>query len=180
MRFIETKISGLFIIEPRVIPDNRGLFVKVFNDSMFREAGCAFDLKESYYSISNKDVIRGMHFQTPPHDHVKVVYVSLGSVTDVVLDIRKNSPTFGKYFSMQLDDAERKMLYIPKGCAHGFKSLTDGTIMTYMQTTGYAPDNDCGISYSSFGFDWGTDSPVVSDRDRNFVALDSFKSPFDW
>ena len=119
-----------------------------------------------------------MHFQTPPYDHIKLVYVPYGSITDVVLDIRKESITYGKYLSIELSANNGKILIIPKGLAHGFKSLEDNTNVTYMQTTSYAPSNDSGIRFDSFGFDWGLDNPLTSHRDLSFPTLKEFDTPF--
>lgn len=178
MKIIETNISGLNILEPKIFKDSRGKFIKTFTNDFFIENDLDINIKETYYSISHKNVIRGMHFQTPPYDHIKLVYVPAGKIIDVVLDIRKNSPTFGQYFSCKLSSDNGKVLIIPKGLAHGFKSLQDNTNVTYMQTTCYAPNNDGGIRYDSFGFDWGCESPKLSDRDQSFATLKEFDSPF--
>ena len=119
-----------------------------------------------------------MHFQTPPYDHVKVVYVCKGKILDVVVDIRKNSNTYDKYFSIELNENNGTYLYIPKGLAHGFKSLEDDSIVNYMQTSCYNNEHDCGISYNSFGFDWGITAPIISERDKHFPNLANFNSPF--
>lgn len=178
MKIIDTEISGLKVFEPRIFEDVRGKFIKTFTNDFFKENGLDIDIKETYYSISHKDVIRGMHFQTPPYDHSKLVYVPAGKIIDVVLDIRKNSPSYGKYFSIELSDENGKILVIPKGLAHGFKSLQDNTNVTYMQTTCYAPKNDGGIRYDSFEFDWNCECPKQSDRDQSFPSLDEFDTPF--
>lgn len=178
MQIINTPIIGLKILEPRIFEDNRGKFIKTFNNDFFKEHGIQIDIKETYYSISHKDVIRGMHFQTPPQEHIKLVYVPFGKILDVVLDIRKNSPTYGKYFSIELSCENAKVLIIPKGLAHGFKSLQDNTNVTYMQTTGYSPLNDMGIKYDSFGFDWECSNPKISQRDLLFKSFDEYDSDF--
>jgi dTDP-4-dehydrorhamnose 3,5-epimerase len=178
VKLLETPINGLKILEPKVFEDTRGRFIKTYNSGFFQSNGLNLIIKETYYSISHKGVIRGMHFQTPPHDHIKVVYVPNGKIIDVVLDIRKKSPTYGHYFTIELSSENGKTLIIPKGLAHGFKSLEDNTNVTYMQTSCYAPDNDFGIHYNSFGFDWETLSPKLSDRDLSFPPLDTFCSPF--
>jgi dTDP-4-dehydrorhamnose 3,5-epimerase len=178
MRLIKTDIKGLLILEPKIFEDSRGKFIKTFTDDFFQENGLDINIKETYYSISNKDVIRGMHFQTPPYDHTKIVYVPYGKITDVVLDIRKDSQTYGEYFSTELSSENGKILIIPQGLAHGFKSLEDNTNVTYMQTTCYAPNNDAGIRYDSFKFDWELNNPELSDRDNSFITLDKFVTPF--
>ena len=178
MKIIETEISGLKILEPKIFKDTRGKFIKTFTDDFFKENGLDISIKEAYYSISNKNVIRGMHFQTPPYDHIKLVYVPYGSILDVLLDIRQGSSTYGKYFSTELSADNGKILIIPKGLAHGFKSLKDNTNVTYMQTTIYTPNNDRGIRYDSFGFDWKCKNPEYSDRDILFPKLEEFNTVF--
>ncbi|DAB29789.1 MAG TPA: dTDP-4-dehydrorhamnose 3,5-epimerase [Sulfurimonas sp. UBA12504] len=178
MKIINTPIQGLKILEPRIFEDSRGKFIKTFTNDFFIENTLDIHIKETYYSISHKDVIRGMHFQTPPNEHIKLVYVPFGKIIDVVLDIRKNSPTYGQYFSIELSSQNGKVLIIPKGLAHGFKSLEDNTNVTYMQTTCYAPNNDGGIQYDSFGFDWNCKNPKLSERDLSFQSLNEFISPF--
>lgn len=178
MKIIDTEISGLKILQPRIFEDTRGKLIKTFNDSLFQENNLNIEIKETYYSISHKDVIRGMHFQTPPFEHIKLVYVPHGKIVDVVLDIRKNSPTFGKYFSTELSSENGKILIIPKGLAHGFKSLEDNTNVTYMQTTCYSPNSDAGIRYDSFGYDWECDNHKMSDRDIAFQTFEKFETPF--
>lgn len=178
LKLVETTISGLKILEPRVFEDTRGKFIKTFNDGFFKEHGLNIQIKETYYSISHKDVLRGMHFQTPPHDHLKLVYVPSGKIIDVVLDIRRNSPTYGKSFNIELSSDNAKVLIIPKGLAHGFKSLEDNTNVTYMQTSGYAPECDAGIKFDSFGYDWDLSNAKISDRDLAFEGFNTFTSPF--
>ena len=178
MKIVETDIKGLKILEPHIFEDSRGGFIKTYTDDFFQKNGMSIEIKESYFSISHKDVIRGMHFQTPPHEHLKLVYVPRGKILDVVLDIRQNSPTYGQYFSTELSAENAKVLIIPKGLAHGFKSLEDNTNVTYMQTSCYAPSNDTGIRYDSFGFDWECDQPKSSARDLSLATLEEFDSPF--
>lgn len=178
MKLIKTEIDGLFLIECIERVDNRGSFVKTFNIDSFYSHGINPNFKESYFSISNKNVIRGMHFQIPPDDHAKLVYVSKGRVLDVVLDIRLGSPTYGRSLSFELSSQNRMMLYLESGLAHGFLSLEEHTIMTYMQTSCYSPKNDAGIRYDSFGFDWGKEDALLSERDRSFLMFNDFKSPF--
>lgn len=178
MQLVDTKISGLKIFETRIFSDSRGRFIKTFNDDFFSKHFMSISIKETYYSTSSKDVVRGMHFQTPPFDHTKIVYVPYGKVIDVVLDIRKQSPTYGKYFSTELSAENSRILIIPSGLAHGFKSLEELTIVSYMQTSCYAPDNDTGVRFDSFGFDWGLEHPELSDRDKSFVPFSEYKTPF--
>ena len=119
-----------------------------------------------------------MHFQTPPADHVKLVYVSHGRIMDAVVDIRKDSATYGKFFTIELDAQQGKYLYIPKGFAHGFVSLEECSIVNYAQTSCYDKEHDCGIDSMSVGIDWGVAHPIRSGRDLTFSALNKFESPF--
>jgi dTDP-4-dehydrorhamnose 3,5-epimerase len=178
MKINSTPFEGLYILETINFQDNRGDFQKLFNYDFFKENGLDTDFKEFYYSVSRKNVIRGMHFQLPPFDHTKLVYVSKGRIKDVVVDIRKMSATYGQCFSIELDDTKAQYLYIPKGFAHGFLSLEDGSIVNYAQTSCYSKDCDCGIAQNSIGFDWGISSPIVSGRDLTFERLENFKSLF--
>jgi len=178
MNITSTKIAGVLLIEPRDLHDDRGAFVKVFHKDTFVEKNMATNFVESYYSTSKKNVIRGMHFQTPPQDHAKLVYVTQGSIVDVILDIRKGSPTFGEFIRLNLNTENHHAVYIPVGCAHGFLSLEDATSVTYLQTTMHSPQHDAGILFDSFGFDWGVTEPIMSTRDRAFQKLSEFVTPF--
>ena len=115
MKIIDTPIQGLKILEPKVFEDIRGQFVKTFTDEFFKLQGLDINIKETYYSISHKNVIRGMHFQIPPDEHIKLVYVPQGEIIDVVLDIRKNSPSYGKFFEIKLSAENRKVLILSNG-----------------------------------------------------------------
>jgi dTDP-4-dehydrorhamnose 3,5-epimerase/CDP-3, 6-dideoxy-D-glycero-D-glycero-4-hexulose-5-epimerase len=157
-----------------IFHDDRGYFKKVFSKDTFAGLSLNTDFVELYYSINKKNVIRGMHFQIPPMDHVKLVYVIKGKVHDVCLDLRNNSKTFGKFFDYIFSGDDGNYLYVPKGIAHGFAALEDNTIIHYAQTSCYSKDHDCGIKYDSFGFDWDICDPVVSDRDRSFPDFADF------
>jgi len=178
MKLINTTMDGVFILENFKMNDSRGEFVKIFHKNLFSESKLCNNFSESYFSVSHKDVIRGMHFQLPPHDHEKLVFVAKGAILDVVVDLRKNSKTYQHYIVVELSETNRHSLYIPKGCAHGFKSLEDGTITVYNVGTVYNSEFDCGILYDSFGFNWEIENPIISDRDRGFRTLEEFKSPF--
>ena len=158
--------------------DERGDFVKILHADTFREHGLSADFKESYYSTSRSGVIRGMHFQTPPHDHEKLVYAVEGKVIDVLLDLRVGSVTFGGYCSLELDKAKHNAVYIPRGVAHGFGVQKGPATLVYMTTTVYNRECDTGVLLNSFGFIWPIDDPFISERDQNFVGLSEFQSPF--
>lgn len=168
---IAEPLPGLKIIEPRLFADTRGSFVKTFHESLYRDLGIEFELREEFFSVSRKDVLRGMHFQTPPHAHDKLVYCSHGAVLDVVVDLRRHSPTYGQYTSVELSAENRLLFFIPTGFAHGFVSLRDDSCMIYKTNAVYAPENDTGIRWDSFGFAWPVSEVVVSERDRGLPAL---------
>lgn len=174
----KTFISGVFeILMPR-FDDQRGGFVKVFQDSIWKQSDIDFVLKESYYSVSKKDVIRGMHFQVPPFQHHKIVYCPKGSIVDVAVDLRKDSPTFGQFFETVLSAQNHKGLFIPEGCAHGFKSLEDDTITVYYVSSEYERNADSGILWDSFDMDWDCAAPILSERDKGFEKFEEYNSPF--
>lgn len=173
-----TPLNGLKIITTKHFCDERGVFHKFFSKTEFEILGLESDFKEAYYSINQKNVLRGMHFQIPPAEHTKLVYVTNGKILDVCLDIRANSTTFGKYFSVELSADVPKCLYIPAGFAHGFLTLENNTCVHYLQSTCHDISCDMGISYDSFGFDWGDGKKIISKRDKNHINFNDFISPF--
>ena len=178
MQIEETEIQGVYIINNKNSQDKRGSFCKIYNEDIFGKYGIDFKFREQYYSISKKGVIRGMHFQLPPYEHAKVVHVISGKALDVILDIRKESKTYGKYIAVELNEEDHISLYIPKGCAHGFQALTDNMIMLYNVESVYNTTADTGIKYNSFGMQWVGEAHILSERDLNFISLDDFISPF--
>jgi len=176
----KTILEGVYIINNFNAFDGRGLFVKTFNKNAFKEVDLMINIRESYFSISKKNVIRGMHFQIPPKDHEKLVFVPYGKIIDVVVDLRKKSKTYKKFISIELSAANRKSVFIPKGLAHGFKSIEDNTITFYNVSTEYDSKYDQGIRFDSFGFDWQITDEIMSIRDKEFMTLDSFcnNNPF--
>lgn len=174
----ELSIPGLKIISLKRHDDHRGSFVKFWHDDYIRAFGMPGRFAEEFMSVSKKNVIRGMHFQTPPHDHEKVVTCFSGRVLDVVVDLRLGSPTYKKYETIELSSDSPALVLIPKGIAHGFLALSDEAMMIYKVTTVHTPDHDAGIRYNSFGFQWPAMQAIVSDRDSQFISLDQFQSPF--
>jgi len=174
----DTALSGCFEIQPRVMDDARGRFVKVYHAPAFSELGLATDFEEEYYSHSRKHVIRGMHFQTPPEDHVKLVYCVHGEVFDVVVDLRSGSSTYGKTATFYLSAEKGNCLYIPKGLAHGFCTTSDLATLVYRVSSVYAPHHDTGVLWSSIDVEWPTERPIISERDAMFKPLSEFESPF--
>lgn len=178
MKIAKTKLEGVYLIDPNIFEDDRGTFIKTFHKEVFLELGLECQFNESFYSESKKGVIRGMHFQNPPCDPVKLVYVTSGKIIDVVLDIRKGSKTYGEFVSAELSSENKKMFYIPKGFAHGYASLCEKSVVVYLQSEVYSPQHDAGIRYDSFKMKWGIKEPIVSNRDKAFLAFDQFESPF--
>jgi len=174
MKIERTEIEGVYIITNFNAKDERGLFVKTFNKNTFNKNNLDFEIRESYYSVSNKDVIRGMHFQLKPNEHEKLVCVPKGSILDVVLDLRKKSKTYKQHISMNLSSSNKKSIFIPKGLAHGFKSLEDNTITNYCVSTEYNSSSDTGIRFNSFGFNWQNENPIISERDNSFDTLNDY------
>ena len=178
MKILAEPLRGAFLIEARCHEDARGDFVKTYHRSAFFEMGISFTPAESFYSTSRREVIRGMHFQTPPAAHAKVVYCISGRVMDVVLDLRKSSPTYGQAVSHELSRENHRQFFIPIGVAHGFLSLDENSVLVYATDTVHSPSHDAGVRWDSFGFDWETREPLVSPRDAGFPDLTDFVSPF--
>lgn len=175
---VETTLPGLVLLRPRIFQDQRGTFIKTFHAAAFRNLGLSFEPREEFYSISAPGVLRGMHFQVPPADHTKLVYCASGRVTDVVLDLRRSSTTFGRWHAFELNAMTPELLFIPSGFAHGFVARETAATMVYLTTVEHSPDHDKGIRWDSFGYDWGINNPTLSARDATFPALTEFQSPF--
>lgn len=177
MQLSEELLPDTWLVTLKRFEDMRGTFVKTYARTLFDRHGEPFEMLEEFYSVSCKDVIRGMHFQLPPHDHVKLVYCPVGAVEDVLLDLR-SGPGFGKVARVRLGEDQHSLLLIPKGIAHGFRSLVDGSLMVYKTSTEHAPKADVGIRWDSFGHDWGVAQPLMSERDRLHPQLENFVTPF--
>ena len=173
-------IKGCFELIPRVLGDERGTFIKTFHMDVFASHGLETEFAEEYFTVSRKGVVRGLHFQIPPMEHVKLVYCVRGEVFDAVVDLRRGSPAYGQHESFRLSAEEGNMLYIPRGLAHGFCALTEDATMMYKVTSVYSPEHDSGILWNSAGIDWPSGDPVLSERDKGFVALKDYDSPFEY
>ncbi|MEX2595640.1 MAG: dTDP-4-dehydrorhamnose 3,5-epimerase family protein [Salibacteraceae bacterium] len=177
-KFTETAIPGVYMIDFFHAGDERGMFVKPFHKPTLIKHGLEGSFDESFYSTNQRGVIRGMHFQHPPHAHAKIVYCTSGKLLDVILDLRIGSPMFGKAIELELSHDNFKGVYMPVGVAHGFAVLEDNTCMVYLTSTVHNPNADDGIHIRSFGFNWPFNQPICSDRDQQFIDLDAFDSPF--
>lgn len=160
--------------------DERGDFLKLYQRSVVVALGADLDVDvaEVFVSVSRRGVVRGLHFQVPPHDHTKTVVCLAGRAFDAVVDLRVGSPAFGRCVTFELDAARPVALHIPRGCAHGFQALTDGTSMAYLVSSEHSPAHDLGIRWDGAGIAWPLPDPVVSVRDAAFPALDELESPF--
>lgn len=173
-----TTIAGCYELQPVVRRDARGSFVKVLHAPEFKKLGLETRFTEEYYSVSKKGVLRGLHFQEPPFALHKLVFCVEGEVFDAVLDLRRKSRTYGKTFTLKLSAGKANMLYIPKGCAHGFYTLSKRAVMFYKTSAVYSPAHDKGVLWSSAGIKWPAGPRLLSPRDKGFAGLESFVSPF--
>jgi dTDP-4-dehydrorhamnose 3,5-epimerase len=169
MNIISTEFPDVKIIEPDVYRDNRGYFFETFNLGKFTEVIGGFEIKQSNQSKSKCGVIRGLHFQKPPYTQAKIVEVIKGKVLDVIVDIRTDSPMLGKYYSIVLSGTNKKILYVPRGFAHGFITLTKDAIFQYYVDNNYSPKHEAGIIYNDndLNIDWIKKYKlIVSDKDK--------------
>ena len=175
-----TSFDGLVIIEPMVFKDNRGYFYESYNKIQFSNLGIYEEFVQDNESESQQNVLRGLHFQIPPHGQAKLVRVITGAVKDIVLDLRKSSPTFGKHYSFELSEENKLMLLIPEGFAHGFVTLRDNTIFSYKCSRPYNPTSEKTIKWNDedININWGIKNPIVSNKDKNGVSFKTFISPF--
>lgn len=174
----ETSIPGCFEITTEPFADERGIFIKTFQRGLFAAHGMRTDFDEEFHSVSRRGVLRGLHFQLPPKDHAKLVWLMGGEALDAVVDLRVGSPSYGRHLLFQFTLKKPTVLYIPSGLAHGFHARTDNTAMMYKVTNGYSPEHDSGILWNSAGIPWPDAAPLLSSRDRNLIAFPNFASPF--
>jgi dTDP-4-dehydrorhamnose 3,5-epimerase len=175
MIFTPTSIEGVFIIEPELREDERGFFALTWSAQEFAEHGLCSRLSECYLSLNRKKgTLRGMHYQLPPYAQVKLVNCLVGSIYDVIIDLRRDSPTFTKWLAVELSSSNRLMLYVPEGLAHGFQTLEDHTEVFYQMSEIYAPDHARGVRWDDASFDitWPPAERTIIARDRDFPDFD--------
>ena len=182
MTFIETPIKDLLIVEPKIWPDARGYFFESYNRKLFKEAGIDTDFVQDNQSLSQKGALRGLHAQAPPFAQGKLVRVIKGRVLDIAVDIRRNSPTYGQHYSLELSGENQRMFWIPAGFLHGFATLEDQTIFTYKVTGFYNKASEIGVRWddTDLNLNWGLNpkETIVSEKDRALPAFNEFTSPF--
>ena len=180
MEVTRLEIEGVLLLKPSVFPDDRGYFFESYNEMSVAKDGLNAKFVQDNQSSSKKGVLRGLHYQNPPFDQGKLVRVVKGSVLDIAVDIRKQSPTYGKYVAVELTEQNRLMLWIPPGFAHGFLSLEDDTIFLYKCTNGYNKQSEGGIIWNDpdLNINWGIANPLVSEKDLELTSFRNFESKF--
>lgn len=180
MEIIKTEIPDVLIIKPDVFEDKRGYFFESYNKAAFLKLGLDIEFLQDNQSLSEKGVLRGLHFQKPPFAQGKLVRVIKGSVIDVAVDIRKNSPSYGKYVITTLTEKNKWMFYMPEGFAHGFLTLEDNTVFAYKCTQLYNKNAEDVIRWNdpSLNIPWEIVKPILSERDANAQLFQNFVSPF--
>jgi len=174
----KTKLEGCYEIQPIVRRDSRGVFVKTFHVEAFQELGLPVAFREEYHSVSSRNVLRGLHFQTHPAACAKLVYCVMGKVWDVAVDLRRQSPTYSQFHFVVLDGEKGNMFFLPEGMAHGFYTMSEEAIMMYGVTKVYDREHDSGIRWDSIGIPWPCENPVLSERDQAFLPFSEFETPF--
>lgn len=183
MEIIRTKLDGVVIIEPKIFRDSRGYFFESFSQREFEEKVCKINFVQDNESMSSYGVMRGLHFQRPPFTQAKLVRCVKGSVLDVAVDIRKDSPTYGQHVAVELTEDNHYQMFIPHGFAHGFSVLSETAVFQYKCDQFYHPESDAGISIldKSLGIDWRipTDKAILSDKDTRHPLFKDFVTPFE-
>ncbi len=180
MIFTPAPIEGLIVIQPSVYADVRGYFFESYNEEEFNKNGLQLNFVQDNQSMSHKGALRGLHFQAPPFAQGKLVRVIRGSVLDVVVDIRKNSKTFGQYYSILLSEQNYTMFWIPEGFAHGFSTLENNSLFSYKCTNIYNKKSEGGVLWNDpdLRIDWQVENPLLSEKDKLNPRLKDFVSPF--
>lgn len=182
MPFLETGFSGLFVFEPKVFEDSRGYFFESYNENIFQQQGIDISWVQDNQSSSGYGVIRGLHYQLPPYAQTKLVRVLRGKILDVVVDIRKGSPTYGKVFEIELSAKNKKQLFVPKGFAHGFSVMSKRAEVLYKCDTFYQKESEGGIIFNDpfLHIDWKipVNEAIVSEKDAQLPLLENCNNTF--
>ena len=181
MEFQKTTLKDAYLIKPKVFNDERGFFMETYSAQKFKEAGIEADFVQDNHSMSvTKGVLRGLHFQAPGATQAKLVRVTKGAVYDVIVDLRKDSPTFGKWEGFELTAQNFYMLYVPRGFAHGFCTLEDYTEFQYKCDDLYVPQSEGGLMWNDpdLKIYWPIENPILSDKDKKHSLFKDFNSPF--
>lgn len=175
---VQTPIKDLLVLEAKIFSDDRGFFMETYSKRDFHAVGVNDEFVQENYSRSGKNILRGLHFQDLKAPMAKLVRCTRGSVYDVAVDIRAGSETFGKWLGVELSEENKKMFYIPVGFAHGFQTLTDVTDVQYRQTNYYMPEAEKNIAWNdpSLNISWPMQDPTLSEKDKNGVSFEEYKS----
>jgi dTDP-4-dehydrorhamnose 3,5-epimerase len=171
MKFVATGIPGAVVVEPECLADERGFFARTWCAREFADQGLKDVLVQCSISFNRgKGTVRGLHYQMAPREEAKLIRCAAGAIYDVVVDLRPDSPTYLKHFAVELTQDNRKMLYLPEGCAHGFQTLTDDTEVVYQMSEFYSPECSAGYRWNdpAFGIEWPLDVSVISERDASY------------
>ena len=180
MEVIKTSIEGVLLIKPQIFGDSRGWFYETYNEERYRAAGITEKFVQDNQSFSQKNVVRGLHFQKPPFAQAKLVSVIAGAVLDVAIDLRSGSNTYGKYVSALLTANNHHQLFIPQGFAHGFSVLEDNTIFSYKCSNFWNKESEGNIIFNDpdIAIDWQVENPITSEKDHHGPTLQEFITPF--
>ncbi len=183
MTLNETAVNGVFEIEPKIFGDNRGWFYESYSKEKFEKLGITAEFVQDNRSFSaQKGTLRGLHCQTNPKAQSKLITCLKGAILDVAVDIRKGSPTYMKWVAVELNEDNKKMLFIPKGCLHGFVTLTENVEVSYKVDEFYSPENDRSVCFcdSEIGVEWRVENPILSEKDKNAPLLKDSDVSFDF
>ncbi|HBP01515.1 MAG: dTDP-4-dehydrorhamnose 3,5-epimerase [Candidatus Moranbacteria bacterium GW2011_GWE1_49_15] len=181
MEIEKTTLEGAYLLKPQVFEDERGFFMETYSKKILEEVGIKADFVQDNHSMSvTKGVLRGLHFQKGEDAQAKLVRCTKGAVYDVIVDLRKDSPTYGKWEGFELSEQNKWMLFVPRGFAHGFCTLEDYTEFQYKCDNFYAPESEGGIAWNDpdLNIYWPITEPILSEKDKNHPELKDFNSPF--
>ncbi len=179
MKIEQTNFSGLLVLTPQIFTDERGYFMETYNQKEIDKI-CGTNFVQDNESLSNKGILRGLHFQRPPFAQAKLIRVIVGSILDIAVDLRKGSATYGKHFSFIISDKNKNQLFIPIGFAHGFLSLENNTIINYKCSEYYNKDSEDSLIWNDkdLSIEWGLNNPILTDKDENANNFINFENPF--
>ncbi|TVR44672.1 MAG: dTDP-4-dehydrorhamnose 3,5-epimerase [Rhodobacteraceae bacterium] len=182
MQVISLNILDLVLVTPGRFSDARGWFSETWNKAALAKAGLEWPefIQDNHSYSAPRHTLRGLHFQGPPHAQDKLVRCSRGAILDVAVDVRRGSPSFGEYVAVELSAENGSQLFVPKGFLHGFLTLTEECDVQYKCSDHYAPDCDGAVRWDTLGIDWGTDAPILSEKDANAIPFSEFVSPFEY
>ena len=179
MKVEQTNFSELLVLTPQIFTDERGYFIETYNREKINKI-CGTNFVQDNESLSNKGILRGLHFQRPPFAQAKLIRVIVGSILDIAVDLRKGSATYGDHFSFIISDKNKKQLFIPIGFAHGFLSIENNTIINYKCSEYYNKDSEDSLIWNdkNLSIEWGVNNPILTDKDKNANNFINFESPF--